>query len=965
MADGGNTSSLPPGQQLVSKYAPTNPQGQKRIKRLESVSPEGDINQAKAEPVEGTTSALQNEYTSLQVARADFGVTPDLPITKPAADTYYVNNGEQPWKANPNNSFVAPTDNRTSDPYFNPNANSQWRADPFKKGGTDFRRPGDPVITPPVDQNDPRFRPQVLPRQSVIPDQQYLPQDQQYIPGYVPPNAQFNPQYSPEYNPQFISNNGVPAYSGMGFNFTNNFYNVGERPPLTFTGGMNVIPRGTDNIPVIKINTAFPGQQSFFGVPLNRTTDGVVTNPTVITIPKGDNTLPAITLPVKTVPVAPVKFEPGVVPPVDSNGIIPIVSNEVITNPNLTGVVAAEQTKLVVVNPVVNTISSDLADPSKVASTETLTLPAAQTTNGVEVRPVTTTGDQTLIAQNAPTGLLPVDSNIPNTAVAVPIDQKTLLKADETRTNLYNETYRWSIFGPSVVAYGLGNALPRTTESISTVASKIGVNINPAINLSAKVRDPAGAIVGVTAYEMSRRGINWVTGNNDANPDSTLATMTVPAAVMAYRTLSPLATTKWLGKSIALTTVGATYIGDTVVNKVFPNSKDTVFGTHTAIDDVAMVSGLTAATYAPTPAVFSNMFTKPAYGNLFFKGALIAGSYVIGNGVEYLANKFWPGAKTIAADALNSLDADSTKRSGDSLATARQNFSRLSDVQWSAAQADYAKMKAESDAMTPAKDGWEKMAISDRKVLILAGAIGENYLNNGTQVTGQGNTFLGKGTDIDLNSKALVRLTEARNVAYRLIRKYNENVMPATINGTPVDKAAELASLTQEAQRLTGLIARIYAPHDYEKALPEFVKAANEKPADFFTNYVRYNSERAAADEQSLRSRGVWDNPDYREDRRVIAKTHGDKAYAILVLAQRALDVNAGREAVELLRGLPGSNDPTMNARSALNAAITHFKQLSDTNPADIENMNRLKALYERLNTQIKAKFPTIYPSNS
>ncbi|MBX9771070.1 MAG: hypothetical protein K2X29_06845, partial [Candidatus Obscuribacterales bacterium] len=125
------------------------------------MSPEGDINQAKAEPVEEPTSALQNEYTSVNLARADFGVTPDQQIVKPAADTYYVNDGNQPWKANPNNNFVPPSDNKTSDPYFNPNATRPWRAKPFEDGGTQFRRPGDPVINPPVDQNDPRFRPQV------------------------------------------------------------------------------------------------------------------------------------------------------------------------------------------------------------------------------------------------------------------------------------------------------------------------------------------------------------------------------------------------------------------------------------------------------------------------------------------------------------------------------------------------------------------------------------------------------------------------------------------------------------------------------------------------------------------------------------------------------------------------------------------------------------------------------------
>lgn len=909
------------------------------------MSPEGDINQAKAEPVEETTSALQNEYTSVTLARADFGVTPDQQIVKPAADTYYVNNADQPWKANPNNNFVPPSDNKTSDPYFNPNATRPWRAKPFEDGGTQFRRPGDPVINPPVDQNDPRFRPQVLPNQSYVPDQQYLPQNQQFVPGFVSPNAQFNPQYSPEYNPQFISNNGVPAYSGMGFNFTNNFYNVGERPPLTLTGNMIVVPRGIDNIPVVKINTAFPGQQSFFGVPLNKTNDGVVVNPTVITVPKGDNTLPITTVPVKTVPVVPVKFEPGVVPPLDSNGKIPLVSNEVITTPNLTGVVVAEQTERVVVNPVVNTISSDLADPTKVASTENVVLPAAQTTNGVEVRPVITTGDQTLVAQNLPK---PFDSSIPASNVLVPIEQKTIDQSNNVWSNIKDNLYRGTTTTAATATWLLADRLPRNNHFLADLAAKRNWNFKPDrdFNYSSKFRDPAGAIVGVNAIEWMNKGYNFVTGNNEANSDSRVANVTVPMGIFAYRALAENVKRPGVATLVTAGTLGVTYIGDSIM----PAMKGTSLGTHTGFDDVSMIGGMYAASKINVPGV-------PGF---LWKVGVLAGSFAGGNLIESGWNYMF-GKEQMAKDATNAINTDGTARTFDSLASARQKFSNLSDAQWSATQAEYVKVKAEKDSLTPGKDSWEKIAIADRKLLILAGAVGENYLNNGTQVTGQGNTFLGKGTDIDLNSKALVRLTEARNVAYRLIRRYNENVMPATINGTPVNKAAEVAGLTQEAQRLTGLIARIYAPHDYEKALPEFLKAANEKPQDFFTNYVRYNSDRAAMDEQGLRSRGVWDNPDYREDRRFIAKTHSDKAYALLVLAQRALDINAGREAVELLRGLPRSNEPTMNARSALNTAITHFNQIPDTNPADIENINRLKAIFGRLNAQIKAKFPAEY----
>ncbi len=926
------------------------------------MSPEGDINQAKAEPVEETTSALQNEYTSVNLARADFGVTPDQPITKPAADPYYVNNGDQPWKANPNNSFVPPADNKTSDPYFNPNASRPWRAKPFEDGGTQFRRPGDPVINPPVDQTDPRFRPQVLPNQSYVPDQQYLPQDQQFVPGFVSPNTQFNPQYSPEFNPQFISNNGVPAYSGMGFNFTNNFYNVGERPPLTFSGNMTVVPSGVDNIPVVKINTAFPGQQSFFGVPLNKANDGVVVSPTVITVPQGDKTLPVKVVPVKTVPVVPDKFEPGVVPSLDSKGKIPLVSNEVITNPivspDLTGVVVAEQTERVVVNPVVNTISSDLADPTKVASTENVVLPVAQTTNGVEVRPVTTNGDPTLIAQ------IPSSTDIPQVSNAlVPIDQKTQDRATDVWSNIKNETYRGTTTTVAGLTWAFSNKLPRDNTFMANWAAKNNwtVKPDPNINWSAKLRDPAGAIVGVNAYQWTAGAWNWATGNQEWNSNSRVANVTIPAGILAYRALSPNAKSPGIAALVTAGTFGATYVGDSLV----PAMKNTAIGTHTGFDDISMVTGMYAATKIPTPGALTRIMPaalgKTAPG-LLWKAGILTGSFLGGNVIESGWNWMF-GKESLKNDATSAMTDDGTTRTADSLTRARQKFSNLSDSQWSAAQAEYVKVKAETDAMKPGQDSPEKMSIADRKLLILAGAVGENYLNNGTQVTGQGNTFLGKGTDIDLNSKALVRLVEARNAAYRLIRRYNENVMPATINGTPVNKATEVAALTQEAQRLTGLIGRIYAPHDYEKALPEFLKAANEKPADFFTNYVKYNSDRAAADEQSLRSRGVWDDPNYREDRRLIAKTHSDKAFAIMVLAQRALDVNAGREAVELLRGLPGSNDPAMNARTALNAAITNFNQLPDTNPADIENMNRLRAMFIRLNAQIKAKFPTIYPN--
>jgi len=939
------------------------------------VSPEGDINQAKAEPVEETTSALQNEYTSVQLARADFGVTPDQTITRPPADTYYVNNGDQPqpWKANPNNSFVPPGENRTSDPYYNPNANQQrqWRAKPFEDGGTQFRRPGDPQIIAPQDQRDPTYRPQVIPNQTYVPDQQY-------IPGYVAPNQQFdaqnnpqfNPQYNPEYRPQFISNNGLPAFSGMGLQFTNNFYNVGERPPLTFTNNMTFVPKGTD-IPAIKINTAFPGQNSFFGVPLNRTTDGVVTNPTNIVIPKGD-TLPLNNLPAIT---APVKFNPGVVP-VDTKVDIPLVSDagpNLTANPNLTGLVAADQTERVVVNPITNTISNDLSERPLVAATDNLTLPAAQTTAGVEVKPVTNTGDQTLVAGDPtrPATTLPFDSKIPASNVLVPIDQKTQDRAVENSNNRYNETYRYVTTVPALATYALAGGLPKSTQGISTFASKwTNLNINPNINISAKFRDPAGAIVGLNAYEGLHKLVTW--GNA---PDSVVGNVTVPAGILAYRALAPNATYKGLGTMVMAGTAAATFYGD----KLIPSgAKDTPFGTHTAFDDGAMVTGMYLANALKTPAALTK-WTVPtavesmvpatvakaipgALGSGLWKVGVLAGTFVAGNMVESAWNYFFPGTKTLTSRAQSAMDADSTERTEASLAKARQSFSDLSDSQWSAAQAEYVKVKAESDALVPGKDSWEKLAIANRKVMILGAAVGENYLNNGTQVTNKGNTFLGKGSDIDLNSQAMIRLSEARNSALNLIREYTENVIPEKVNGTAVNKAAEVEALKKEYQRITGLMERIYAPHDFEKALPEFVKAANEKPQDFFTNFVRANSDMANTNEQNMKSRGVWDNPDYREDRRAIAKMHRDKAFALMVLAQRALDTNGGREAVTMMRGPNGQDtDPGMNARSALNTAIVQLTQMPERSQADINNINALKAMYARLNAQIKAKFPMEY----
>ena len=918
------------------------------------MSPEGDINQAKAEPAQDTTSALQNEYNSvLNLARADFGVTPDQTITSPPADSYYVNNGAQDWRARPStdNRFVPPADNRTSDPYFNPNANTRSRANPFEKGGTEFRRPGDPVIQP-QDPRDPRSR-QVIPNQSYVPDQ-YLPQNQQFIPGFVPPDqqfTQFNPQYSPENNPQFISNNGIPAYSGMGFQFTNNFYNVGERPAMNFAGNMTYVPQGGE-IPAIKINTAFPGQKSFFGVPLT-TNDGLVNNPTGLTVPAGDNTLPIKTIPVQTVPL---KFQPGFVPPADTSSVIPRVSDP-----------ALATTERVVVNP----------GPAKVA-TDTFSVLPTQTTNGVEVRPLTTAADQTLVAQPDPKlGILPTDSSLPANNVLVPVDQKTLTRANDTTNSLYNETYRYVTAVPAFATWALANKLPRNTQGISDFAAKWNVKVDPNINLSAKLRDPAGAIVGLTAYELANKYV-FNFGNPQAPESSVVGNITIPAGILAYRAMAPNATYRGLGAMVMAGTTAATFYGD----KLIPaGAKDTTFGTHTAFDDMAMIGGMYAANKFATPAALTNWNTPAfasrmlpdavakalpgALGNGVFKVGVLATSFVAGNMLEKGWNYFFPGTKTLASRAQSAMDTDGTTRTADSLATARKSFSTLSDSQWTAAQAEYAKVKADSDTLNAGQNNWEQRAIADRKVIILAGAIGENYLNNGTRVSSQGNTFLGKGTDIDMNSQALSHLREARDAAYRLIRKYNENVLPATLNGTPVNKAVEVAALQQEIQRINGVMKRVFEPHNYEAAMPEMVKAANEKPADFFTNFVRYNGDNAAQAEQSLRSQGLWDRPDSTEERRAVAKMNRDKAFALMVLAQRALDVNAGREAVELIIGKKGSSDPTTNVRSALITAKNQFASLADLNPGDIENINRLTNIFIRLNAQIKAKFPAEYAANS
>lgn len=923
------------------------------------MSSEGDINLAKAEPVEDSTNALQNE---VNLARASFSVAPDQNITRPAADTYYVNNGTQPWRAtlNGDNKFVPPADNRTSDPYFNPTPNSPTRARPFENGGTEFRRPGDPQYVPPQNTIDPRFR-QVLPNQSYVPDQ-YMPQNQQFIPGYVAPNQQFNAQYSPDVDPRLISNNGIPAYSGMGFQFTNNFYNVGERPALNFTGTMAFAPQ-TSDIPVIKINTAFPNQRSFFGVPIVNSTDAVISTPTALTLPAGDNTLN--TIPVKT---APVKFEPGVVP---------VVKDPVA---NLNGAVTLDQPKPLVINPVVS-------DPTRIATNDTLTVAPATKINGVEinpVKPVTTVADQriTPLPGFNTTGL-PVDATQPVTNVLAPITQKTVERADQVNNGLKNETYQFATTVPAALAYTFAGGLPRSTKAISDFAAKWapGVNLNPNINLSAKVRDPAGTIIGLNAYEAMNK---WVFNLGDSKtPDSVVGNITIPAGIMAYRALAPNATYKGLGTMVMAGTVAATYYGD----KLVPNAvRDTPFGTHTAFDDVAMIGGMTMANKLAVPTRLTNWALPAAVdrfipqavapqalakalpgalGSGVFKVGVLATSFVAGNLVESGWNYFFPGTKTLSGRAKSAMDADSTARTAESLATARQSFSNLSDSLWSAAQADYAKAKAESETLNAGQNNWEQRAISDRKILILGAAIGENYLNNGTRVSNQGNTFLGKGTDIDLNSQALAPLREARDAAFRLLSKYNENVLPATINGTPVNKAAEVAALQQEIQRINGVMKRVYEPHNYEAALPEMVKAANEKPADFFTNFVKYNGDLAQQSEQSLRSQGMWDRPDATEERRSVAKMTRDKAFALMVLAQRALDVNAGREAVELINGKRNSSDPTTNVKSALIAAKNQFANLADLNPGDIENINRLTAIYIRLNAQIKAKFPAEYAASS
>ncbi|MDX2107814.1 MAG: hypothetical protein SFY67_15535 [Candidatus Melainabacteria bacterium] len=917
------------------------------------MSSEGDINLAKAEPAEDATSALQNEVT---LARASFTVAPDQEIIRPAADTYYVNNGTQPWRADLNNGnkFVPPADNKTSDPYFNPTPNSPTRAKPFENGGTEFRLPGDPQYVPPQDTTDPRFR-QVLPNQSYVPDQ-YMPQALPFNPGYVAPYQQFNAQYSPEVAPRFISNNGVPAYSGMGFQFTSNFYNVGERPALNFTGTMALAPQISD-IPVIKISTAFPNQRSFFGVPIVNSTDAVINNPTAITLPAGDNTLPVNTIPVKT---APIKFEPGVVP----------VVNEPVAD--LNGAVTLDQPKPVVINPVVT-------DQTRIAPSESLTVAPVVKPDGVEVKPVITAADQGITPQpNFTTSGLPVDSTLPATTVLAPIDQKTVDRADQVNNSLQNETYRFATTVPALGIYALAGGLPRTTQTISDFAAKWapGVKINPNINLSAKFRDPAGSIIGLNAYE----GLNkWVFNLGDSNtPDSVVGNITVPAGIMAYRALAPNATYRGLGAMVMAGTVATTYYGD----KLVPNAvRDTPLGTHTAWDDVAMIGGMTMANKLAVPTRLTN-WALPAAAERFipqavakavpgalgsgvFKVGVLATGFLAGNLVESGWNYFFPGTKTLSGRAKTAMDADSTARTAESLAAARQSFSNLSDSLWSAAQADYAKVKAESETLNAGQNNWEQRAISDRKMIILGAAIGENYLNNGTRVSNQGNTFLGKGTDIDLNSQALSKLREARDAAFRLIRKYNDNVLPATINGTPVNKAAEVAALEQEIQRINGVMKRVYEPHNYEAALPEMVKAANEKPADFFTNFVKYNGDLAQKAEQSLRSQGLWDRPDSTEERRSIAKLNRDKAFALMVLAQRALDVNAGREAVELINGKRNSSDPTTNVKSALIAAKNQFANLADLNPGDIENMNRLTAIYIRLNAQIKAKFPTEYAASS
>lgn len=965
---------------------------------------EGDISQPQNvadanQPIDG--------LNSLTLARADFGT--DVPITRAPADPY-VNNtaGDQTQRrvrATQDNAFVPPGDaaGPGRDRYFDPNAANRpaWRNNPFARGGTDFRRQGDPLPQGDQTQNGPR--PRVVPPRQDGPARQVIPPNQLGAENELPAEftgdefdsefgtpEQLDARLTPGVMPadSRVPGGGIPAYTGMGFNFTNNFYSVGERVPLIINGDITPVPRGVEGVPAIRLQNSFPGVQNFFGVPLNgdpALRGSAPLRPGYVA-PDSGNSLPALresALPAATnlagrvvsetesrrAAIGPAGGERVVQGPAslgEQIAQIPASDNRRAT----IGPAGGEQTAQAIVKPANNAVIAAAPERTVVRpanETVVATNEPGALTNVTNLAPI---GPDRLANSAGPQrpGTTTLDNQIggplyTGSGLLTPIDQRTQNRAEQTTLGLINETYRWRTGVTAAGAYWGSLLAPSAYKFTEKPFSRTLIPGNVARNA---IRDPAGAVLGVTVYEAGAGLMNW--NNPDWNSSSRAAGLTFPAGVMAYRALMNNPSLSHVrGGFLAMGVGAATVAGTYALDSVLPAARDTSWGTHSGFDDVAMAGGLAAATYLQ-PAHLGR-FLPAALSNVsggLWKAGLIAGAYVLGNVAESAYNWAFPGTAALASHARAGLDRDASERTAASLTEARQRFSNLSDSQWSAAQAELVSHKAKVDAMTHDRDGLANMAVADRRLLVLAGAVGENYLNRGTHVIGQGHTYLSRGTDLDLNSQALTNLMTAKETGLRLIRKYNENVVGDRLNGTTVNRTQEVAALQTEMQRIQGLMERVYRPHDYEAAMPEFVNYARDNGTRFFESFVTHNSTMAQRYEQDMRTRGLWDNPNYSEWRSVVGKMHRDRAFALLAVAQNALNLNNGALAVEALRGQQRSNAPNENARAALIAAIQNFtNNPGQKTEAERINLERVKAIYQRLEQQVRQRFPHLYPTNS
>lgn len=988
---------------------------------------EGEISSAKPE-VDSSTAFNAELQSGLTVAMAHFEATPNIPIQRQdQSGDPYVNQAQADQtrhRATPGNSFVRPDQPVPGrDRYFTPDPNAQRRATPFRDGGTQFRRQGDPLPPPDPNQSGPPRDQQFAPRpRQVIPPNQFQSQqefqdqefpEQEMAEEYGPGPEQMDPRLtSPD---QFrLPGNGIPAYSGMGINFTNNFYNVGDRVPLVTNGQFNVLQRGPEAVPQIRLNNGFPAMQNFFGVPLGA--DQVLPQTRVQQVGPG-------VLPVDRVQ----QLGPGVLPATDDG--IPAIRSLRLDGTGhetalLSGPVTDNQARITI-NPADTQIvarpdlqvANGQIQIQDVAAERTQVVPPLQTASltGDVIAQQLPLAENVVVAQGPNRVNLDTQLNGPlnspvytGTGLITPIEQRTVDRSNSVLSGLRNEAHRVGVLTSGAAYYGLG-MIPET--------NRVGQAIAP---WRPTLRYPVSGVFGLSAYEMATL-YPASFFNPDVNPNSTWGQGTISAAVLlqsGFRDMqaNAIANATRTGSSARFYTgisprtsafgIGAlTVAGTYALDRALPASRDTVWGTHTIADDAAMFGGIMAARnteaaatltsriaagatrilpeaitsrlavpaavstrLAPVASTFNSF--SPGLRSVLTKGAWVAGAYVAGNAIEGVWNYFVPGTRTLASNARAGLDRDANERTAGSLATARQRFSNLDDAQWSAAQAELTAHKARTDAMTYERDGASNMAVADRRLIVLAGVVGENYLNRGSHVISRGHTYLARGHNLDLNSQAMMNLLIADETAGRLIRKYNENVLGTTINGTTINRATEVAALQQERQRLQTLMSQAIGQHDYAAAMPELVEYAKNNRQDFFRSFVSHNSEVAAQREQDMRNRGFWDHPHYGQWRSVVSKMHRDRAFALLVLAENAANLGDGREAVRMLRGgvhSPGSpdvdNTPNQNARAALIQAINQF----NSNPGERTegeriNLERIRAIYTRLDRLIQDRFRDHYP---